>query len=433
MARGPRRLTVLFGAGTLTHYGGVYLLHRFLSKIGFRDAVARQLRVVQRNNRYTLGEALLAILYPMILGLERLESTRLLGQNGVFQRLTGLWFYPDPSTLRRFLLRVAPVALPQLRKLHDRFLRRMMTRPRPPARLIFDLDSTVLVLYGRQEGARIGYNPSKPGRRSYYPLLCFEAQSRDFWHGELRPGDVGTPRGALACVQACFLKAPRQVRRVIVRADKGFFDHKLIDWVERQGAGYVIVSRLTPPIQRQLRGLRYRRFGWGVETATFRYQPHGWTRPARFVVIRRPQPEDASEQLRLFQLGRYHYQVLVTNLPLQPLNLWRFYNDRAAVELIIKQLKGDYALGHIPTRHYLANETYFHLLLLAYNLMNWFKRLCLPPQFQTATLQTLRQKILLMPAQLRRTHNRPSLALPVSGERENAWRYALKRIEQLKP
>ena len=136
---------------------------------------------------------------------------------------------------------------------------------------------------------------------------------------------------------------------MILRADKGFFDHKLNDWVEQQGAGYVIVARLTPAMQRRLSGLRYRPFGWGVETATFRYQPHGWTHPPRFVVIQRPQPEDPSDQLRLFQLGRYHYQVLVTNLPLQPLNLWRFYNDRAAVELIIKQLKGDYALGHIPS------------------------------------------------------------------------------------
>src|SRR3989442_1511740 len=159
---------------------------------------------------------------------------------------------------------------------------------------------------------------------------------------------------------------------------------------------------------------------------------HGWTRLARFVVIRRPQPEDSSEQLRLFQLGRYHYQVLVTNLPLQPLNLWRFYNQRAAVELIIKQLKADYALGHIPTRHYMANETYFHLLLLAYNLMNWFKRLCLPPEYQAATLQSLRHKILLMPAQLRRTHNRPSLALPASGSRELAWKFALPKIIKLK-
>ena len=118
-------------------------------------------------------------------------------------------------------------------------------------------------------------------------------------------------------------------------------------------------------------------------------------------------------------------------MPLRPLNLWRFYNDRAGVELLIKQLKGDYALGSIPTRHFFANETYFHLLLLAYNLVNWFKRLCLPPEFQNATLQTLRNQILLMPALLRRTDNRPGLALPASGSREVAWKYALHRIQTL--
>jgi hypothetical protein len=98
---------------------------------------------------------------------------------------------------------------------------------------------------------------------------------------------------------------------------------------------------------------------------------------------------------------------------------------------LIKQLKGDYALGSIPTRHFMANETYFHLLLLAYNLVNWFKRLCLPPDLQNATLHTLRHKILLMPAQLRRVENRPSLTLPASGPREAAWRYALQKIERL--
>lgn len=102
------------------------------------------------------------------------------------------------------------------------------------------------------------------------------------------------------------------------------------------------------------------------------------------------------------------------------------------MELLIKQLKGDYALGSIPTRHFFANATYFHLLLLAYNLVNWFKRLCLPPEFQAATLQTLRSKILLMPAQLRRVGNRPSLALPASGPSEAAWKHALHQIERLK-
>ncbi len=60
------------------------------------------------------------------------------------------------------------------------------------------------------------------------------------------------------------------------------------------------------------------------------------------------------------------------------------------------------------------------MVLLAYNLTNWFKRLCLPPPFQNATLQILRQKILLMPAQLVRTGNRARLNLPASGHRELA-------------
>ncbi|MDC8450729.1 MAG: hypothetical protein LV473_20590, partial [Nitrospira sp.] len=88
MARGPRKLAIRFGATTLTHYGGVYLLHRFLSRIGFKTSLARQIRLIQRNNRYSLGEMFLAVRYPMILGLERLETTHVLRQNGVFQDLT---------------------------------------------------------------------------------------------------------------------------------------------------------------------------------------------------------------------------------------------------------------------------------------------------------------------------------------------------------
>src|SRR5450759_3307631 len=92
MARGPRQLAVPFGAKNLTHSGGVYLLHRFLSRIGFKRAIAQHIRIKQRNNRYSAGEMLLAILYPMILGLERLETTRLLRQNGVFQYLNCLLY-----------------------------------------------------------------------------------------------------------------------------------------------------------------------------------------------------------------------------------------------------------------------------------------------------------------------------------------------------
>jgi len=357
MTRGPRKLRLIFGSASLTHYGGVYLLHRFFSRLRLKKLLTQQARLIQRNNRYSVGEMLLALLYPMILGLERIETTQLLRQNGVFQYLTGLPSYPDATTLRRFLLRVAPLALPRLRALHDRFLQRMTITPHRPTRLIFDVDSTVLVVYGQQEQARRGYNPIKRGRPSYHPLLCFEGQSKDFWHGELRPGDVHTASGTLNLLTACLAKIPSGVRSVIIRADKGFYDHALVAWLEEQRAGFVIVARLTAPIKRKLAHLRYVSPSRGVEVAEFRYQPTRWPHAYRFVVVRRPQPEEPAEQLTLFKLGRYHYQVLVTNMPLQPLNLWRFYNDRAGIELLIRQLKGDYALGSIPTHHFFSSRT----------------------------------------------------------------------------
>ena len=257
MPRGPRKLRIAFGSTTLTHYGGVYLLHRFLTRIGFKRALGQDLQLMQRNNRYSVGEMLLALLYPMVLGLERIETTQLLRQNGVFQYLTGLPSYPDATSLRRFLVHAAPRALPKLRALHDRFLQRFSVRPAPPTRVIFDVDSTVLVVYGTQEQARIGYNPIKRGRPSYHPLLCFEGQSRDFWHGELRPGDVHTASGVLDLLKACLAKLPADVRSIIVRADKGFYDHGLVEWLEAQKAGLVIVARLTGPIKRRLAHLRY--------------------------------------------------------------------------------------------------------------------------------------------------------------------------------
>jgi hypothetical protein len=76
MPRGPRTVAVTFGARSLTHYGGVYLLHRFLSRIGFKHAVALQVRVVQRNHRYSIGEMLRQRILLMPAQLRRTHNRR---------------------------------------------------------------------------------------------------------------------------------------------------------------------------------------------------------------------------------------------------------------------------------------------------------------------------------------------------------------------
>jgi hypothetical protein len=430
--RTPRHVIISFTGNSLTHFGGIYLLQSFFKQLKLRKQLRHYLRFNQRNNRYTIAEEILALVYPISLGLGRIETSHLLRHNGVFQYLTGLPTYPNPTTLRRFLLRMAPLALPKLRTFHDRLLLSMILKPEPPTRVIFDLDSTVLILYGKQEMARIGYNPKKWGRPSYHPLLCFNGITKDFWHGELRPGDTHTATGTVELLKASFAKLPSSVKIAIIRADKGFYDHETIEYLETNKALFVIVAKLTGPVKRRISTLSYQIHSSGLETAEFIYQPTRWKKEYRFVVVRRPIPEDPTEQLTLFSMGKYSYQVLVTNMKLTPLHTWRFYNGRAAVELIIKELKGDYPLGKIPTKHFAANEAYFHTLLFSYNLINWFKRLCLPKEFQNMTLNTLRARLLLIPSELVRSKNRPTLKLPATFLYRDAFEYAIKKIDKLK-
>jgi hypothetical protein len=327
---------------------------------------------------------------------------------------------------------MAPMALSRLRKLHDKLLAVMIQKPKLPRRVIFDLDSTVLVLYGRQELARIGYSPYKKGRPSYHPLLCFNGITKDYWHGELRARDAHTSTGILELLKRSFSKLPSSVKVIIIRGDKGFYDHKTIEYLESRKALFAVVAKVTKPIKTKLPFLSYKRYASGLEEAEFWYQPIRWRKRYRFIVIRRPVPEEPSSQLSLFTMGKYSYQVIVTNLKLNPLNVWKFYNGRASVELIIKELKGDYPLGKIPTRHFPANEAYFHLLLFAYNLINWFKRLCLRKEFQNMTLKTLRTQLLLIPGELIRVHNRAVLKFPANFIYKDEIEYALRQIDKVK-
>jgi hypothetical protein len=155
------------------------------------------------------------------------------------------------------------------------------------------------------------------------------------------------------------------------------------------------------------------------------------TLPRRFIAVRRPVPDEPSWQRSLFRVGKYAYQVLITNLDLTPVNVWRFYNDRAQIELVIRELKEASALGKIPGRRWEANETYSQLVVFAYNLLNWFRRLCVPPDLQRWSLQTLRNQLLLVPGELVRPQNIPTLKLPRSFPHQKAFWETLRRVEKL--
>jgi hypothetical protein len=142
-----------------------------------RDFLAQQLTYSRRNRRYSLSPMILAFLYPLVLGLDRWETSSFLRSNGTFPYLTGLPSFPDPQTLRRFLLHAPDSFREQMHRVNDRLLQHVIHLPDHRSRLILDLDSSVVTVFGRQENAAVGYHPRYRGKRSYHPLLCLESNS----------------------------------------------------------------------------------------------------------------------------------------------------------------------------------------------------------------------------------------------------------------
>jgi len=432
MPKGVRKLKISFGETHLTHYGGMFLIQWFCKKLNLKRILQSYIKFHQRNNLYTTGELLLALLYTIIAGLGRLNSTRILQYNGSFQAIIGLKCFPNATTLRRFLGRLTPRALRQIVSVHDRLRQRIFSYPRIPTSVILNFDSTILTVYGKLEKAARGYNPHKPGRLSYRPLLCFDTHTQDCLHEKFRPGGEPTGLERKKFIEESLAKLPPHIYRIRVRGDAKWYDREILSLLDKKKIGYAIVARVSRPIQRLLGGLHYHEFRKGWEAAEFRYQPHRYDKPHRFIVVRRPIREKDNAQLTLFTLKKQAYHVIVTNLNLLPENVWRFYHGRARIELNIKELKWDYYLSKIPTKNFLVNKTYFHLLMFAYNIVNWFKRLCLPQQFQYATLQTIRREFLVLPARLVRTGHKNLLKLPVRYVYSWVFDYAIKRMQKLK-
>ena len=357
----------------------------------------------------------------------------MLGMNGVFQYLTGLPKFPHPDTLRQFLVKKALMLQPRLHSAHNDLRAHFLALPYPLTSLWFDFDSTTRTLYGHQEGAMKGYNPHKPGARSYHPLLCTEAHRGDCLGGRLRYGNAGSAAGVLDMLDEVLSIVPPGTRELRARADAGFYGRDFIEKLHKNRMGFAVVADLTVPIQRRLPGLRYHRVNAWESTAEFRYQPDGWPRAHRFVVMRERLTEPRSKQLKLLKLDRYAYRVIVTDLDLTPFGVFNFYDGRVGLERIIRVLRDDFPYAKAPTKFFLANAMYAEESVLAYNLMIWFQRLCLPEDWQSYTAATLRQRLLLIPGVFTRTGNRPQLKLPKNNPYQDTFIAAMRQIKKLKP
>src|SRR5947209_12731047 len=432
MRRSPRNLRIACDHRGLTHFGGIYFFHEFLRVLPVRRFLTQNLDYPRRNQRYSLSQMILALVYPLVLGLDRLETAAFLRSNGTFQYLTGLQSFPDPQTLRRFLVQAPESLWKEMHILNDRLLQHFIHLPDHRSRLIFDLDSTVVTVFGHQEQAAVGYNPRYRGKRSYNPLLCIEANSSYLWDTELRAGNASTWEGSPELLDTCFVNVPPDIREIRLRADSGFGFNPVLEALEQRSVHYAVVARMTSGLRRCLQSLHYHPVNSDWEMAEFDHRSHGWPHARRFCVARR---FIASEEAQptLFSLGRHVYRVWITNMNLTPAGIWHFYDGSSSMEPRIGELRENYALRKIPTRSFEANALYLEIIRLAYNLVTAFQRSCLDPNWQSLMLQKLRLKLFLLPGEITRPQNRPVLRLKNSPLLEKTAQQILAKINRLTP
>ena len=254
MPNGLQKVDISFEEPGITHYGGMLLFQQFCRRLDLKRRFQRHLPWDRREGVYQGAELVICLIYTMVAGLRRISNTRILAYNRSFQRLLGLKRFPAENTLRGFLRSISPRELQGLIRIHDRLRDKMRLLPRPRTSYIMDLDSTVLPIYRwKIEGARIGYNPKKPGHRSYHPLVCFEGHTRDSIHGMLRPGDTQPISAAEEFFYEAQAKLPVYVNRkkvdIRLRADAGFYDGHFVRFLDGENVGYAIVAKMTNPLK----------------------------------------------------------------------------------------------------------------------------------------------------------------------------------------
>jgi hypothetical protein len=147
-------------------------------------------------------------------------------------------------------------------------------------------------------------------------------------------------------------------------------------------------------------------------------------KPRRVAIIRKAQVVEDG-QTRLVFDDDWPYEAIVTNLEWEPIDLWRFYNQRCSMENYIKEAKHGFSINRIVTSDFEANEIDLLVKLLAYNLFERFKRDCCEPVHQGYTIARFRLEFFHCAATLIRHSRNVMLKLAKDFATKHVW----KRIE----
>jgi hypothetical protein len=387
---GQRKVFLKETVRSVTPFGGLYVLVEFLDQRGYREILSAAMPFKFRSpNSIDPSETFSAFLLSVVAGARRFAHANLLRADVALHKMVGIERFPCDDTIRNLFRRFGMKEVEGFfSQLWQWLIQRLPSRSEGYS---LDLDSTVFERYGSQEGSRRGYNPRKPGRASHHPLLAVLAEANMILHGWLRSGNTGSAQGAVAFLTEALAKLPTPIKIRTLRADSGFFDQKLLSFLEEKALPYIIVARLTPWLKRQAAMIQFwKPIDSDYAMGEFSFKLYGWDRARRFIIIReRVRNDKRSLGRKLLDVPGYTFRIFVTNRSEEPLILWRDYNGRADMEKRIGELKEDLAADHFCMQEFFATEAAFRSVLFLFNLLSEFQRAAdLKTYRQPATLRT---------------------------------------------
>jgi hypothetical protein len=251
-------------------------------------------------------------------------------------------------------------------------------------RVVLDMDSTEVPVYGRQEQS--AYNGHFEST-CYHQLVLFNGEG-DCLAAKLRPGNVHSAEGWEELLLPEIDRQRAQGKEVAFRGDAAFAKPELYDSLEGRTVKYAIRLPANGNLERNITELLKRPVGRPsykpvVRYKSFLYQAAGWN-IARRVVAKVE-----------FHFGELFPRVgfIVTNLTGSNRAVVRFYNKRGRAEQWIKEAKQAVAMTRLSCHRFRANEVRLWSSLIAHNLGNLWRRLALPKGIGTWSLTSLQQRL----------------------------------------
>lgn len=263
---------------------------------------------------------------------------------------------------------------------------------------VLDIDTTIKLLYGHQDGAEISYNPTKPGRPSHVIHTYWIANLRLVLDAEVQSGKAHAACHSLPRLISLLQELSPEQRPQLVRADNAFGNEPVLAALEEIGQKYLSKLRQSPGVKSLIERLwssdDWAHVGGGYDAVETTLKLSGWHRGRRVVVVRRPvkgplaaESKAAGKRTKrqksldfadAVPVKLWEYAVLVTNADYDLEAIGQLYRDRADCENGFDELKNQWGWGGYSTQDLERCNLSARAVALIYNWWSWYVRLAHP-------------------------------------------------------